>query len=56
MAPFCQGTESTLSQAKLEKRPIVTDRPPIPRDHFLSDCLAIIVSLIALVALFLLLG
>ena len=56
MAPLFEHTHGVFSEVKLEKRPLIEGRPPVQCDHFLSDCLALVVSVIALIALGLLLG
>ncbi len=56
MIPVFENARVAFSKAKPEKRPIIEDQPPVQRDSFLSDCLALAVSVVALIALGLLLG
>lgn len=51
-----EHTQGSFSDARLQRGPIIEDRPAVRRDQFLSDCFALGVSVIALVALVLLLG
>ncbi len=56
MAQFFGRPQGSFSDARLSRHPLIEEQPPVRRDRFLFDCVALGVSVIALIALVLLLG